>query len=190
MVQVRPVMCNLIRTFAVRSSWRFTRRIKWPHKKLYHKFTIYLKTIQARRDVLLWSIWIYTFAYASFIGLFGVTYACLLRYLQNLNNNRISNETVCAVWASANEVTVLVVWLKEVFILNSKDPDEKPHDKTSKICVQRTKTEISLGVWCTTMSHLFMHKFLVECQVFNTRQFIQSLLFSKKRKISISLRSR
>ena len=41
---------------------------------------------------------------------------------------------------------VLVEWLKKVIILNSKDPDEKPHDQTSKIGVQCTKTEISLGV--------------------------------------------
>ena len=52
-------------------------------------------------------------------------------------------ETICA---SAHEVTVLVVWLKKVIILNSKDPDEKPYDQTSKIGVQCTKTEISLGV--------------------------------------------
>ena len=55
-------------------------------------------------------------------------------------------ETICAVCASANEVTVLVVWLKKVIILNSKDPDEKPYDQTSKIGVRCTKTEISLGV--------------------------------------------
>ena len=55
-------------------------------------------------------------------------------------------ETICAVCASAHEVTVLVAWLKKVIILNSKDPDEKPYDQTSKIGVQCTKTEISLGV--------------------------------------------
>ena len=70
------------------------------------------------------------------IGLFGIIYACLLQYLQSLNNTKLS----------AHEVTVLVVWLKRVIILNSKDPDEKPHDQTSKIGVQCTKTEISLGV--------------------------------------------
>ena len=87
-----------------------------------------------------------------------------------INNTRISNETICAVGASAHEVTVLEVWLKKVIILNSKDPDEKPHDKTSKIGVQCAKTEISQSAWCTPMSHLFMHKFLVEGQVFSTRQ--------------------
>ena len=79
-----------------------------------------------------------------------------------------------------SEYLVLVVWLKKVILLNSKDSDEKPHDKTSKIGVQCTKTEISPSVWCTAMSHLFMHKFLEEGQVFNTRQllFIQSRVFS------------
>ena len=53
----------------------------------------YVYVMQARRDVLLWSIWIYTVAYASFIelitesklpiyGLIGIIYACLLLYLQ------------------------------------------------------------------------------------------------------------
>ena len=78
------------------------------------------------RDVLLWSIWIYIVAYALFIGLFGIIYACLLQYkFLAIMNTIISNETICAVWASAHEVTVLVVWLKKVIILNSKDPDEK-----------------------------------------------------------------
>ena len=35
---------------------------------------------------------------------------------------------------------------EKVIILKSKDPDEKPHDKTSKIGVQCAKTEISLSV--------------------------------------------
>ena len=86
-----------------------------------------------------------------------------------INNTRISNETICAVWTFAHEVTVLLVWLKKVILLNSKDSDEKPHDKTSKIGVQCAKTEISPSVWCTPMSHLFMHKFLEEGQVFNIR---------------------
>ena len=43
-------------------------------------------------------------------------------------------------------MTVLVVWLRKIIILNSKDPNEKPYDQTSKIGVQCTKTEISLGV--------------------------------------------
>ena len=43
-------------------------------------------------------------------------------------------------------MTVLVIWLKKVIILNSKDFDENPYDQTSKIGVQCTKTEISLGV--------------------------------------------
>ena len=85
----------------------------------------------ARRDVLLWSIWVYTVAYDSFIGLIGIIYACLLLYLQSLNTSWISNEIFCVVWAPAHEVTDLVVWQKKVDILNSKDPDETPHDKTS-----------------------------------------------------------
>ena len=55
-------------------------------------------------------------------------------------------ETICTVCASAHEVTVLVAWLKKVIILNSKDPDEKPYDQTSKTGVQCTKNEICLGV--------------------------------------------
>ena len=55
-------------------------------------------------------------------------------------------ETISAVCASAHEVTVLVVWLKKVILLNSKDHTEKLYDQTSKIDVQCTKTEISLGV--------------------------------------------
>ena len=81
-----------------------------------------------------------------------------------INNTRILNETFCAVWASAHEVTVLVVWLKTVILLNRKDSDEKPHHKTSKLGVQCAKTEINLSVWCTPMLHLFMHKFLSSTQ--------------------------
>ena len=33
---------------------------------------------------------------------------------------------------STSEYLVLVVWLKKVILLNSKDSDEKPYDKTSK----------------------------------------------------------
>ena len=87
-----------------------------------------------------------------------------------INNTRISKETICVVWASAHEVADLVVWLKKAILLNSKDSNEKPHDKTSKIGVQCAKTGISPSVWYTPMSHLFMHKFLEEGQVFNTRQ--------------------
>ena len=43
-------------------------------------------------------------------------------------------------------MTVLVVCLKKVILLNSKDSDEKPHDKTSMIGVQCAKTEISPSV--------------------------------------------
>ena len=60
--------------------------------------------MQARRAVLLWSIWIYTVAYASFIGLIGI-----LLYMQSLNNSWISNEFICVVWASAHEETDLVL---------------------------------------------------------------------------------
>ena len=92
-----------------------------------------------------------------------------------INNTKISNETICAVWVSGfGSMT------EKGYLLNSKDSDEKPHGKTSKIGVQCAKTEISPSVWCTAMSHLFMHKFLEEGQVFNTRQllFIQSRVFS------------
>ena len=43
-------------------------------------------------------------------------------------------------------MTVLVVCLKTVVLLNSKDSDEKPHDKTSKLGVKCAKTEISPSV--------------------------------------------
>ena len=50
------------------------------------------------------------------LGLFGIIYACFFTILAKPKQY----ETICAVCASAHEVTVLVVWLKKVIILNSK----------------------------------------------------------------------
>ena len=74
---------------------------------------------------------------------------------------------------------------EKVVILNSKDPDKTPHDKTSKKGVQNTNTVISLGISYLIHNNLFMHKFLEECQDFHTGHFIQSRVFGQNRKISI-----
>ena len=83
----QTALCNLTRTFAL-NGLTYNSIIS-----LQLCLCSILQTMQARRDVLLWSIWIYTVAYDSFIelitdsklpiyGLIGIIYACLLLYLQ------------------------------------------------------------------------------------------------------------
>ena len=68
-------------------------------------------------------------------GLIGIIYACLLLYLQ----------TKLFVWSEHDKFGSMTE--KKVVILSSKDPDETPHDKTSKMGVLcMNAVVISLGI--------------------------------------------